>query len=231
MLARRARDGRRTDPSDVATDGRLARSVGTRAAVADAMLALIEAGDLRPTAPRIAERAGVSLRSVFQHFPDLDTLFAAVADRQTERIRALLQRIPPQRPLAERLAAFVAQRVRVLEMIAPVRRAALLMAPVSPEIARRLEGARTIARTEVERVFARELAACDATARSEWLAALDVASGWSTWESLRTHHGLPVERAHRVVTRMLTTLLEGAGRSRPATHPKRRKHGNLAHAR
>ena len=42
-------------------DGRLARSARTRHAVVDALLDLLGEGDLRPTAARIAERAGVSL--------------------------------------------------------------------------------------------------------------------------------------------------------------------------
>ena len=52
-------------------DGRLARSARTRHAVVDALLDLLGEGDLRPTAARIAERAGVSLRIVFHHFEDL----------------------------------------------------------------------------------------------------------------------------------------------------------------
>src|SRR5437870_4843088 len=70
-------------------DGRTARGQRTRAAVVDALLALLEEGDLRPPAPRIADRAGVSLRSVFQHFADRETLFAAVAAAQLERMRAV----------------------------------------------------------------------------------------------------------------------------------------------
>ena len=69
-------------------DGRIARGARARAAIVDALLALIEAGELRPSAARIAERAGVSLRSVFQHFKDVESLFAAMADRQRERPHA-----------------------------------------------------------------------------------------------------------------------------------------------
>ena len=36
-----------------------------------ALLDLLEAGEMRPTAAQIAQRAGVSLRSVFQHFESL----------------------------------------------------------------------------------------------------------------------------------------------------------------
>jgi TetR/AcrR family transcriptional regulator, regulator of autoinduction and epiphytic fitness len=191
----------------VRRDGRSARSAGTRSAVVDALLALIEGGELRPTAPRIAERAGVSLRSVFQHFADMETLFAAAADRQMERILSLLHPISPDPPLHERMAAFVAQRARVLEAITPVRRAALLMEPFSAEIAERLRRVRVLGRTEIEQVFAPELGRRGEADRRELLAALVVASSWSTWEPLRAHQGLPVEQARKVLTRVLNALL------------------------
>ena len=116
-------------------DRRLARSAATRVAVVEALLALLEAGDAQPSMPRIAARAGVSLRSVFQHFADREALYAAAAERQQARIAALTPPLDPASPLAARAAALAAQRARVFEVIAPVRRAALLMAPFSPVIA------------------------------------------------------------------------------------------------
>jgi TetR/AcrR family transcriptional regulator, regulator of autoinduction and epiphytic fitness len=194
----------------LALDGRLARRESTRAAVVDALLALIEAGDLRPTAPRIAERAGVSLRSVFQHFADLEALFAAAADRQLERLQDLVRSIATTGPTRARLDAFVRQRTRLLEAIAPVRRAALLMEPFSVAIAERLRGARALARSEVERAFAPELRRCRPATRRELVAALAAASDWSTWEALRAHQGLSAAAARRIVTRMLGALLTEA---------------------
>ncbi|MBI4518585.1 MAG: TetR/AcrR family transcriptional regulator [Deltaproteobacteria bacterium] len=188
-------------------DGRKARRAGTRAAVVDALLDLLEDGELRPTGPRIAARAGVSLRSIFQHFTDIEALFAAAADRQTERIRALASPVTGQGPLSQRLAAFAAQRARIFEAITPVRRAALLMEPFSPEIARRLRQARAAARREIERVFAPELSPLPASEQSEVLAALDAASGFSTWYTLRAHQDLAPEPALRVMTRLLANLL------------------------
>ena len=46
-----------------------------RAAIADALLSLLEEGELQPTATRIAERAGISLRLIYHHFGDLEALF------------------------------------------------------------------------------------------------------------------------------------------------------------
>ena len=64
--------------------------------------ALLEQGDLRPTAPRVAEAAVVSVRSIFQHFDDLETLHAAVAERLVERVSLLL--VPRSPPTAARRA-------------------------------------------------------------------------------------------------------------------------------
>src|SRR3954447_21192752 len=107
------------------TDGRTARAQRTRQAVVDSLLELVREGDLRPTAPRIAARAGVSLRSVFQHFADREALFLAAAERQEHEILEMVQRLPADGTLDERVEAFVVQRCRVLEAVSPVRRASL----------------------------------------------------------------------------------------------------------
>jgi TetR/AcrR family transcriptional regulator, regulator of autoinduction and epiphytic fitness len=136
-------------------DGRVARSHRTREAVVDALLDLINEGDLQPTAARIAERAKVSLRLVFHHFNDLETIYAALAKRQLERVAPLMKpAISPSMPLASRIGEFVAQRARTLEFIAPVRRAALLREPFTPSLANQLAGARTLARRQIQTCFA-----------------------------------------------------------------------------
>src|SRR5215204_7151666 len=98
-----------TAPS--AVDGRNLRAERTRTALATAYLDLLTEGDLRPTAERIAERANVSPRSVFKHFPDREALFAAASEIQEGRIRELVGEGPdPSAPLDQRLDQFVAQR-------------------------------------------------------------------------------------------------------------------------
>lgn len=196
--------------ADNPTDGRAARARRTRDAVVDAILALIEEGDLRPTAQRVAERAGVSLRTVFQHFEDLDGLHAAAADRQVQRVFALARPVPRGGPLAPRLDAFVAQRARLLEAISPVRRSAVLLEPWAPEIHARLRAVRALGRREVERVFEPELAPRPPAARRELLEAMTVAASWSAWEALRAHQGLSPVQARRVMARTLRALLKEA---------------------
>lgn len=188
-------------------DGRSARAARTREAVVEALLTLIDEGSLRPTAREIADRAGVSLRSVYVHFEDLEDLFSAAAAKHFERMLVLYARLPTEGPLAERLDAFMSQRARIMEAVAPVRRAALLQEPFSPELARVLALGRQAGRDEIERVFAVELDREQGAARARLLAALDIAAGAAAWETLRVHEGLPMEQARLVVTEMLTKLL------------------------
>ena len=63
----------------MAVDGRSAVRVRHRRAILDAAVALIQAGDgARFTADELAVRAGVSRRTVFNHFPSLDDVLLAV---------------------------------------------------------------------------------------------------------------------------------------------------------
>src|SRR3546814_11885257 len=87
----------------------------TREAIVDATISLIDEGDLRPTAPRVAERAGVSVRSVFQHFDDLESQHAAVEERLVERVSVPVVPTDPSGPLADRLNRFLQPRGLLLE--------------------------------------------------------------------------------------------------------------------
>src|SRR6185295_16787979 len=62
------------------TDGRRLRSERTRQAIVEAYLALLRDDPRIPTSTQIAERAGYSVRSVFERFPDLLSLRIAATD-------------------------------------------------------------------------------------------------------------------------------------------------------
>jgi TetR/AcrR family transcriptional regulator, regulator of autoinduction and epiphytic fitness len=195
-------------------DGRSARALRTREAIVDACIGLVEEGELRPTAPRVAERAGVSVRSVFQHFADLPALHIAVTERIVERVAVLLHPVDPGAPLDERLPAFVRHRAALLEAVTPFRRAANVHGPFAPEIQEAQRLATDYLRDEVARAFQPELARVPARDRQEVLDGLATALSWSAWDALRTDTGCSVEHASAVVTRMATALLAAARISR-----------------
>jgi TetR/AcrR family transcriptional regulator, regulator of autoinduction and epiphytic fitness len=188
-------------------DGRTVRAERTRQALADALLSLLDEGHLRPTAAEIAERAGVSERSVFQHFPDREGLFESVARQQYERVMPTLRPIDASLPLAERIDQFTRQRSRLYEQIRGVRRAALLTEHESPAVAGWLTTARRAKAAEVERVFRRELEAIPPDQREPLRAALIAVCAWPAWDSWRTHQRLGVGRARSAMGAAIDALL------------------------
>jgi AcrR family transcriptional regulator len=193
-------------------DGRAARAARTRDAIVDASVALVEEGDVRPTAPRIAERAGVSVRSVFQHFDDLPALYTAVVRKVVERLAVLVVPVDPSLPLDRRIADFAHHRANMLEAVTPFRRAAAVHGPFSPELREALSEGASFLRGEVEVAFGAELDAVPAADRRELLDALAVATSWGAWEALRGEAGDSPDRARAVVIRTLAALLASAAR-------------------
>ena len=198
-------------PDTEPTDGRVARSHRSRRAIVDAMRALHAEGDLRPTAPRIAQRAGVSLRTVWQQFTDMDTLLVEAIRRDNEIRSSLTERVDPDQPLASRVVLFVGQRSRVLELMTPSWRAARVNEPFSEPLRRSRAVALAVTRAELEAVFALEISQLAEDKRRQLLDSLHAISGWSFWESLRADLGLGPGQATDLVAATFTTLLAEAG--------------------
>ncbi|WP_430502495.1 TetR/AcrR family transcriptional regulator [Micromonospora trifolii] len=196
------------DGVDVAgrVDGRTARAERTRAAIVEAHLALISEGDLRPTGERIAERAGISLRTLWTNFKDMETLFEASGAEVLRQQDAAYRPISPGLPLAKRVDAYCRQRARLLQLIAPSARAAQMREPVSEQLHRnRLKHIERV-RDEAEALFAVELAEAG-PGREQLLNALVAASTWQAWSMLRYGLGLGVDQARAVMARTVGALL------------------------
>jgi len=192
------------DGAEWSADGRAARSERTRRAIVDAMRALHHDGDLRPTAPRIAERAGVSVRTVWQHFDDLETLLVEAGRRDLEIARSFVAPIDPALPTHARVDALVEQRTRMFEEMAPPWRAARVHVPFSAQLQANRDTLMDLAREQVRELFAEELAV--AAEPETLLDALHIASSWAAWESLRVDAKLDVNRAKSALRLWLSKL-------------------------
>ena len=193
-------------------DGRTARTRRTRDAVVDALLALQEEGDLAPTAQRVAERAGVALRTVYGQFSDMETLWATAGRRELARLGALVEPVSPDLPFAERLEAFCSSRSRVLEALLPVMRATRLREPFSPQLSRNRALFIAAGDEELARVFARELDGLHPATRTAVLDDLYLVVSGPAWEALRFDRGLSPEAARAAVHRTVRALLDDARR-------------------
>jgi TetR/AcrR family transcriptional regulator, regulator of autoinduction and epiphytic fitness len=191
-------------------DGRTARAQRTRAAIVDAHLALLAAGDLKPTGERIAEAAGVSLRTLWTNFKDMETLFAAAGARLIETQNAAHRPVSPALPLRQRVEAFCEQRARMLEIIAPAARASVTREPFSAQLRlnRRIQLERS--RAELEDVFGAELDAAG-PARDELVNALLAMTTFASWGMWRDHLDMDVASAQAAMTRSVAALFSVDG--------------------
>lgn len=190
--------------AETAIDGRLARSVRTRTAILEAFVDLIATG-VRPPSGLIAERAGVTQRTLFNHFPDVAALVAAAAEHQSTAVAATLPEANGDPK------AWLRAMVRVLERIAPVRWAALAQAE-RPEIRTAVDRVDHALRQRLGEVFADQLAAMAPAARRATLDALVLEVDPATWYLRRRVQELSRPAA---TTALTTAVLAIANRERP----------------
>lgn len=182
----------------------------TREAVLDALTDLLREGEVAPTAQLVADRAGISLRSIYAHFATRDELFLAMADRATAVVVAMVSPIDASAPLAERIEGVAVQRSEVNEALGPVRRAADLLVATSPPLAAQRKVSRAASRQQIERVFAAELSALDEPARRRLVAGIDATLAGAYWDRLRLVNDLALDEAAAVVRQALAGLLGGS---------------------
>ncbi|CAM5517126.1 hypothetical protein SNARM312S_01175 [Streptomyces narbonensis] len=181
----------------------------TSSALLDALLGLVSEEGREPTRKAIAERAGVSERTVFVHFADREALYVAAARRQAERWRAHAAPVPPAWDTARKVEALLAQRGRMYEVMTPIRRIGLGLEADSPGLHAVMAEGDAWFRADLAAVFAPELGrAPDAAEPGGLLDALEAASSWAAWDHLRSRRGLDEAAAAVAVGRTLRALLE-----------------------
>ena len=197
----------------VHTDGRRARGERTRLAVLEALLRLVEDGELRPTAQAVAAKAGVALRTVYHHFEDVEALRRMALDLQLRRHSELLVTVDPKSELDERIHVVARQCRKLFEAVTPIRRAAMFDEQSSPEMAEGLRRARLVRRNFVTSAFAGELAKRSGEGRTLH-DAIDAATSWESWYYTRSSLDRSAVAAEKILALTLHDLL--TGRSAPA---------------
>ena len=138
-------------------DGRRERGNRNKAAVVQALLELYEAGEIQPSAARIAEVAGVSERSVFRYFDDMEDLAATAIDMQWERVRHLYEGLDSSGNLEQRIEALVEHRMRLFDKTVGVGKASMVTSVRSVTVANALHQRRTFLRNQATEQFADEI--------------------------------------------------------------------------
>ena len=195
-------------------DGRQSRTVRSRLAICEACLDLVQEGVLQPSADQIAERAGVSRRSIFNHFADLAELYDAVVDAGMKRCAPLLEEISDAEPVARRVERLTRVRSAFLEATAAFTRALTAQALVGQAADQAMRVSRAALRLQhkdVERLFQRDLLERSSSERVEILEAMSAALSPLAWEYLRRSRGNSMSLSRAVLKRTLTSILRDAG--------------------
>lgn len=203
-------------------DGRRQRTQVTRANIVNAVIALQNEGNVRPSMQQIAERAGVSLRTAFQHFPEKHQLTHAVLDELTRlyRVDGPSAELATHSALEARMTRFLEIRCRQLEDLTPHRRAANAMIATSKLLQEHRVKVRQRYRNVVEIWFAAEFDALpDTASRKKWLVAIATLVDWEMWQSLRTYPNRSATESRELLSLLLAAALkqmedEARGRSK-----------------
>lgn len=191
-------------------DGRRASRHRNLLAVVDAMLELFAEGNLDPGAQEVANRSGVSRRSVFRYFEDMEALGRAAIQRMHDRLEQYaVPSAPADAPLPERVAALAEQRVNLYSRGAPAARVMRVRAPFRPLMHEELDRNRKLLDTQVANYFQPELAAIDDAVRHEIAAALGVLYSFECFDALVVR-GLDEQQITATLVRSATAILVSA---------------------
>lgn len=192
-------------------DGRTARRNRNRDAVLDAMIELTSSVEEEPAVEAIAERAGVSYRSVYRYFDDRTELLLAAIGR-------LMGDVWPVFDIHEtadddfdvRVEALISSRLSAYRTLAPLTRLAMRRAVTEPIVMVEFNNVRAYLREQLEALFAPELDALDPDERGVVVTALDVLFQFEALEFLARYDGLDDEAMGRVLARHVRAHLGAA---------------------
>lgn len=186
-------------------DGRRLRREQNREAVLDALSELFAEGQYTPTSRQIADRAGLSLRSLVRYFDDFDDLVGSAIARQERQARPLMElTVTAGAPTAEKVRAVVDSRVRLWETIGAAARAGRVCAHRQPVVADGIARSRRHFRRQLSQLFAPELERTG----GQVLAAADVLLSFESYELLRSAQRLSRAATVSTLVAALESLLD-----------------------
>jgi len=189
-------------PAPAMVDGRHLRSKESRRRIVDALLELVQEGDLEPRAESVAERAGVGLRSVFRHFRDMESLRREMSMIVEEQLRATITRPLAGATWREKLADLIERRADVFERVMPFRRAGNLQSYHS-----RVIQENSVKLNRNLRTILTGLLPENVLKDSARIDALDLGLCLESWIRMRIDQGLSPAKTKQVMILMANALL------------------------
>ncbi len=191
-----------TTTPDLAPDGRRQRAERSRQQIVEALFVLVRGGDLDPSAAKVAEQANVSLRTVFRHFEEMDSLYREMAAQMEAEFLPRVEKPLLSDTWQEKILEHAARRAGLFDEIMPLRVCASARRFHSPYLMEDYERFVAAERSAVDALLPPNLLADDSLA-----AAFDTALSFETWRRLRQDRRLTRAKALASVEAMLGALI------------------------
>lgn len=179
----------------------------TRQLVIEAYLALLRENPQVPTAAQVAERAGYSVRSVFERFPDLHALRLAATDYALSQANSQSLTSGFDGDRQTRLRTHVERRARTCTEWLPLWRAVNANKGDSEEIETRIHFVRTATVKRIELMYQPELSALPERESRQIVLAIEAIIDFESWARMRDFFNLSYEEACTVWIEAIDRLL------------------------
>lgn len=190
-------------------DGRSLRRERNRQDIVDALLSLIENGETEISAALIASKAGLSERSIFRYFDDVNDLYRSVCDQAfSKEIEYALIDDAGVGSLDMKIENFVNQRVRIYTMNEKIAPAARSFAFKNPVIKNQLVVGRKLLRTQIIKHFAEELSVFDKQQQQVAVAIIDSLTTFEYYDMMRSDQRMSVQAIKSVLTESIRKALQ-----------------------
>ncbi len=197
-----------TTQPQVQQAGRGDRVARTREAIVSSTLTLAMEGEVAPIVRDIAKLAGVSARTVFQHFADTAELYVAVLGRVLTGLRGEAQPAPGG-ALDERISAVIGQRAGRYEKLLPMWCFVETLQRRSSEAGEQVTQLYTSNREQLAEYFGEELTGLSGEKRERALNALSMALAPESWIVLRERLGLTNDQAREEWRFIVKAIFDG----------------------
>jgi AcrR family transcriptional regulator len=192
-----------------AVDGRSLRRERNRQDIVNALLDLIETGETEISAALIASKAGLSERSIFRYFDDVNDLYRSVCDLAfSKEIEYALIDDAGVGSLDTKIENFVNQRVRIYTMNEKIAPAARSFAFKNPIIKNQLVVGRKLLRTQIIKHFAEELSAFDKQQQQVAVAIIDSLTTFEYYDMMRSDQKMSVQAIKSVLAESIRKALQ-----------------------
>ncbi len=189
----------RGDHSD---DGRRQRSEKSREKIIAAMFLLIGQGNMNVSAAQVAKASGVSIRTVFRQFEEVDEIYRQIIARLEEELMPTLLAPYQSRGWKRQLAELIGRRAEIYEYVMPFKVSSAVRRfksiPLMDDHARFV----TLERAGLKAVLPTAI-----SGNRTLLAALDNAASFESWRRLRQDLKLDQKAARETMLFSVNALI------------------------